>query len=586
MSPNALNPNDILKDDNYFLWEFNARMALARKDLLHHIELKPEDAMHRNSSEWKSADMKALAVLSKLLSPTYQSMIREATSALEAWETLPADYDAMVRIIENRDTIGLLEAKEMLRREFECLQKREKKEEAFKATFREHGKRNAGGRVDGARGNANGRMRRGPKGGSGRTDGKSKGAFTGQCFQSAHIVNRIPNTARPNASPFEILTGSKPALDYLRVFGARGYAEAMASPDAAQWKEAIRSEIKSHIRNHTWDMVMRPRDGRVIDSKWVFARKYDEHGNIARYKARLVARGYLQMRGVDYMETYSPVASMNTIPQDGMVCKLRRSLYGLKQAANVWFKTIRAAFKRMGFEQCRADPCLFVHHNDDANDGASPVYVVLYVDDLLVGCKTDAQAESVRAGLAAQFTVKSLGDARLVLGMEIDYNRDQGELMIKQSQYITKMVERFGQADAHAVHNPLVFDLSPADEHARLANKTQYRELIGALLYVANATRPDISMAVSALSRYLEEPRELHWRAAVRVLRYLKGTASMGIKYKQSKSGGINMVTYCDANWGGDKETRRSTSGVIIMLGGGPVVYRSKRQATVSLSWA
>ncbi|KAJ0392180.1 hypothetical protein P43SY_011887 [Pythium insidiosum] len=110
--------------------------------------------------------------------------------------------------------------------------------------------------------------------------------------------------------------------------------------------------------------------------------------------------------------------------------------------------------------------------------------------------------------------------------------------------------------------------------------------MIGAPLYVANATRPDISMAVSALSRYLEEPRELHWRAAVRVIRYLKGTASMGIKYKQSKSGGINMVTYCDANWGGDKETHRSTSGVIIMLGGGPVVYRSKRQATISLSSA
>ncbi|GMF65420.1 unnamed protein product [Phytophthora lilii] len=181
----------------------------------------------------------------------------------------------------------------------------------------------------------------------------------------------------------------------------QSYAEAMAAPEFQQWKEAIRREIRAHIRNHTWDVVRRPPGVKVIGFKWVFAHKFDETGQIVRYKARLVALGYLQTPGIDYFNTYSPVASRNTIRvflavccnlgliicqfdvetaflngdleedvymapplgidiPEGMVCKLRRSLYGLKQAAAVWFKKIRSVFISMGFMQCRADPCLFV----------------------------------------------------------------------------------------------------------------------------------------------------------------------------------------------------------------------------------
>ncbi|KAE9090712.1 Copia protein [Phytophthora fragariae] len=427
-----------------------------------------------------------------------------------------------------------------------------------------------------------------------------------------------PDPKRPRLDEYEI------ALAATDVPGS--YREAMSSPEAKQWKEAVRREIRAHIRNHTWDTVRHPHGVKVIGCKWVFAYKFDEHGNIVRYKARLVALGCLQTRGVDYYYTYSPVASTNTIrvflsvccnkrlkirqfdietaflngtldedvymavPQGvradgGMVCKLRRSLYGLKQAAAVWFKTIRAAFVAMGFVQCRADPCFFVRLG---KNGQSPVYIVIYVDDLLVGCTTDAEADEICAALSSRFTVKSLGDARYVLGMEIEYARNKGELVVRQTQFIKRMLERFGQVEANSVRNPVVLgqDFAPDDSHDMFEDARSYREVIGSLLYVANATRPDISADLSSLSQYLDCPREMHWRAALRVLHFLKGTFTRGIRFCCESGDRTGIRAYADANWGGDKQTRRSTSGVLLLLGGGPVVYKSKRQNTVALSSA
>ncbi|KAL3665196.1 hypothetical protein V7S43_019066 [Phytophthora oleae] len=430
-----------------------------------------------------------------------------------------------------------------------------------------------------------------------------------------------PDSKRPRLDDYEIaLTASEVP---------QSYAEAIASPEAAKWKEAMRREIRSHVQNHTWDMLTRPRGVKVIGNKWVYALKYDEHGNVTRYKARLVALRYLQTHGVDYTHTYSPVASMDTIrvflavccqqhllvrqfdietaflngdldetvymePPEGvkvghgMVCLLRRSLYGLKQAAAVWFRTIRAVFTKLGFQQCRADLCLFVRHDRGDDGSAAPVFMVLYVDDLLIGAKTEKQIEAVRSALAEHFTVKSLGDVKFVLGMEVNYKMDEGELLLKQTQFILRLLERFGQEDANPVRNPLVLaqDLTPDDTHARMDSKTKYRELIGSMLHIANATRPDISVALSILSQYLDDPREMHWRAAIRVLRYLKGSAAVGIKFRSCSKPTCGLTTFSDANWGGDQATRRSTSGVLVMMCDGPVVYKSKRQVTVALSFA
>ncbi|GMF31306.1 unnamed protein product [Phytophthora lilii] len=421
-----------------------------------------------------------------------------------------------------------------------------------------------------------------------------------------------PESKRPRLDEYEI------ALSAAEV--PQSYAEAMASSEAKYWKETIRSEIRSHVRYHTWDLIMRPQGVKVIGSKWVFAYKYNEKWEIVRYKARLVALGYLQTQGIDYFHTYSPVASTNTIrvflsvccfkglkirqydvetaflngnltevvymaipegirAETGMVCKLRRNLYGLKQAAAVWYQTIRV-FKKMGFRECRADPYMFLRI------GKSPEYIILYVDDLLVGCKTDAEAEAICAELGSQFKFKSIGDARFVLGMEIQYNIVKGKLLQRQTQFIKHLLEKFGQQDSNTVRNPLIIgqDLTQDGSHEMHRGKTQFRELIGSLLYVANATRPDVSIALSILSKFLDNPLEIHWNAAIRVLCYLLGTATLGIQFRRNKH--LVLEAFADANWDGDKLTRRSKSGVLLLLGGAPVVFKSKRQATVALSSA
>ncbi|GMF33775.1 unnamed protein product [Phytophthora lilii] len=196
----------------------------------------------------------------------------------------------------------------------------------------------------------------------------------------------------------------------------------------------------------------------------------------------------------------------------------------------------------MGFRECRADPCMFVRI------GKSPVYIILYVDDLLVGCKTDAEAEAICAELGSQFKLKSIGDARFVLGMEIQYKIVKGELLLPQTQFIKYLLEKFGQQVSNAVRNPLIIgqDLTQDGSHEMHRGKTQFRELIGSLLYVANATRPDISVALSILSQILDNPHEIHWNAAIPVLCYLKGTATREIQFRRNKR--LVLEAFADAN--------------------------------------
>lgn len=346
------------------------------------------------------------------------------------------------------------------------------------------------------------------------------------------------------------------------------YAEALASPDADKWKAAMASELESHLTIGTWALVERPRDAKVIGCKWVYALKRGEDGKVARYKARLVAQGFRQIPGVDCGETYSPVASMNGIrvllaischlgydvsqldietaylngvleedvymePPAGMradgsrVCKLRRSIYGLKQSGAVWHRTISAALSDMHFEACRSDACLFVRRTQ------SPVFLALYVDDIIVSSRSSAASNEVKAQLAARFSIKDMGGVRMLLGIRVDYDRVRGILHLGQASFITRLCERFGQCDATAVRSPSVMGqlASETSNSKVMERRGGFRELVGALLYVATCTRPDICAAVGRLSQHLEEPRQEHWLAAIRVLRYLKGTVDVGVVF-------------------------------------------------------
>ncbi|OWZ06002.1 LOW QUALITY PROTEIN: polyprotein [Phytophthora megakarya] len=358
---------------------------------------------------------------------------------------------------------------------------------------------------------------------------------------------------------------------------------------------------------------------RTIGCRWVFAKKRDENGRVIRFKARLVAKGFKQKLGVDFFETYSPVANTNSIrvvygyimkqldadtaflnsglkdlvymevPPFGIendgnhICQLNKAIYGLKQAANAWNKTIHQVFTKNGFKSCGADQCVYVKCSKNG-------YV--YLDDMIIAAKTSDEIREVKNTLKAVFKMIELGAAAFILGMEIDHDKEVGTLMIKQARYIGDVAERFGQRDAKRVDNPCAYNLkvsktqSPGTDAERAEMRSKpYRSLIGRLLYITTCTRPDVAYVVTQLSRFLDNPGLEHWRAAIPVLRYLKTKREFGIVYDRG-SGGIKAEAYTDAGWGSNIDDRRSVSGVLVMIGNAPVVFKSKFQRTVALSSA
>ncbi|GMF37765.1 unnamed protein product [Phytophthora fragariaefolia] len=359
----------------------------------------------------------------------------------------------------------------------------------------------------------------------------------------------------------------------------------------------------------------------------------DETGRIVRHKARLVSKGYSQRHGIDYEETYSPVASLNSIRaslarfcEDGaiieqcdvdtaflygeldeeiymeltdglveilgdtddndedLVCLLEKCLYGLKQASRVWNETIDRHLKSVGFKPTKADPCVYTRDDNDQR-----CVVCLYVDDMLIASRDQDVIISVKAQIAEKFKIKELGQARYILGIEIDYNMEDKTVGICQRAYTEAVIKKFGQEHANPSLIPLdtsvhltTNDEPKTDEEKAKMRSKPYRSLIGSLMYLACGTRPDISVAVAKLSRFLGNPGEKHWNTGIKVVKYLLKTKNIGILYDGALSS--KLVAYSDADWAGNRDDRRSVSGMMVMMCGAPVVWRSTFKKTVALS--
>ncbi|CAH0482667.1 unnamed protein product [Peronospora belbahrii] len=236
----------------------------------------------------------------------------------------------------------------------------------------------------------------------------------------------------------------------------------------------------------------------------------------------------------------------------------------MEQAASAWNKTINRVFLDCGFKSCGADQCVYFKRSKN-----NFIYVCLYVDDMIIAAKTSDEISDVKDALKNAFKMKELGPAKFILGMEIDHDMTAGTLMIKQTRYIDDVANRFGQENARTVDNPCATGLklpksqSPASDAER--SKMQLRSnhsLIGCLLYITTCTRPDIAFVVTQLSRFLDNPEQQYWSAAIRVLRFLKTTHQHVIIYK----GGTSSVTaeaYSDVDWGSNLDDRRSLADVL-----------------------
>jgi len=386
------------------------------------------------------------------------------------------------------------------------------------------------------------------------------------------------------------------------------------------WVSAMNSEFQALQRNKTWHLVP-PKSGKnLIDCKWVYKVKRKADGSIDRYKARLVAKGFKQRYGIDYVDTFSPVVKAATIrlilsiavsngwslrqldvqnaflhgvleeevymrqppgyvdhTRPHWVCKLDKALYGLKQAPRAWYARLCGKLEALGFVSSKGDTSLFYFRRD-----SQTVFVLVYVDDIIVASSSSVLTDALLRNLEREFAIKDLGDLHYFLGIEVNRSRDG--LVLSQSRYAGELVKRAGMSDCRPVDTPLSASekLSMADGVKLDAESaTNYRSIVGALQYLT-LTRPDISFSVNKVCQFLHEPTSAHWSAVKRILRYVRGTLSVGLRFQRSHS--MIVSAFSDADWAGCPDDRRSTGGFAVFLGPNLISWCAKKQATVSRS--
>ena len=407
--------------------------------------------------------------------------------------------------------------------------------------------------------------------------------------------------------------------------------EAMNSSKWSHWKEATDNEYKSLKVNKTWDLVKMPKDKNIVTCKWVFKVKRKADGSIDRYKARLVAQGYSQEPGQDYDDTYAAVARFSSLrsllaiavqpvqlnlevhqmdvrtaflngdleheiymeqpegyedeEQPDFVCKLRKSLYGLKQSARCWNVKMDSFLKASGYNQSTADPCMY--QKSEYRDGKQCLMLIaFYVDDIVLATNDTTMLNNEKNQLMKRFEIEDQGEIHHCLGMCIKRDRSTKTMHISQKAYLENILKRFNMSNCKPVSTPM--EVGKKYEKLKDGEQTtdlrEYQCIIGSLMYAAIATRPDIAFSVGMLSQYMSNPGEEHFRGIKRVLRYLRGTTDFGLEFKAQDNMKINLHGYADADWAGDVSTRKSKTGHLFQIGNGTVSWKTRRQSIVALS--
>ncbi|KAG8499415.1 hypothetical protein CXB51_005894 [Gossypium anomalum] len=387
------------------------------------------------------------------------------------------------------------------------------------------------------------------------------------------------------------------------------------------WKKAMEAELEMIRKNETWDLVDKPDQKKVIGVKWVFRAKFNSDGSLNKHKARLVVKGYSQEYGTDFMETFAPVARLDTIKllfalaaqkqwkihqldvksaflngflkeeiyieqpegfkvpgEENKVYRLKKALYGLKQAPRAWYDRIDEYLSRLRFEKSLSEPTLYVKKAEDE----TLLIVSVYVDDLLVTGSRTELINDFKTQMKEMFDMTDLGAMTYFLGMEVNQS-DQG-IFISQQAFALKILDKFCMSNCKSVNTPMAQGekLTSFGNQERVDEK-EYRSLVGCLLYLT-ATRPDLMHSVSLLSRFMHCCDTSHFKAAKRVLRYVKGTLKLGVMFKKENE--LKLMGYSDSDWAGSTDDMRSTSGYFFTLSSRAFCWSSKKQQTVAQSTA
>uniref|UniRef100_A0A8R7PAF0 Reverse transcriptase Ty1/copia-type domain-containing protein n=1 Tax=Triticum urartu TaxID=4572 RepID=A0A8R7PAF0_TRIUA len=378
-------------------------------------------------------------------------------------------------------------------------------------------------------------------------------------------------------------------------------------------------EMKALEKNNTWELVKLPHGKEPVGCKWVYTIKQNPDGKVERYKARLVAKGYTQTYGIDYEETFAPVAKMSSVrtliscasnlswdlhqldvknaflhgdlqeeiymhippgfdtaQTKDKVLRLHRSLYGLKQSPRAWFDRFRRSLLKMGYHQSNADHTLFYKRNM-----SKLAILIVYVDDIIITGDDTKEIEYLKMRLAKEFEVKDLGQLRYFLGIEV--SRSKKGIYLCQRKYVLDLLLETGLSKCRPAPTPIEQNHRLVSEAGSPVDRERYQRLVGRLIYLPH-TRPDIAFSVSVVSQFMHDPRTRHMDAVIRIIRYLKGCPGRGLLY--TSHGNLQVECYTDADWAGSLDDRRSTSGYCTFVGGNLVTWRSKKQSVVARSTA
>ena len=398
------------------------------------------------------------------------------------------------------------------------------------------------------------------------------------------------------------------------------YKDAISCEHSDLWLDAMQDELQSMRHNGVWDLVKLPAGHRTIGCKWVYKTKRDSKGKVEKFKARLVAKGFTQREGVDYESTFSPVSSKESfrvimalvahfdmelhqmdvktaflngdleeevymIQPEGFevddssdfVCRLKKSIYGLKQASRQWYFKFHSVVTSFGFVENKVDQCIYCKVS-----GREYIFLILYVDDILLASSDVDLLHETKRMLSENFDMKDLGEASFVLGIEIHRDRSRHILGLSQRAYIDRILKRFNMQDCKPGIVPVCkgdkLNLSQCPqtemEKCQMQN-VPYASALGSIMYAQVCTRPDVAFATGLLGRYQSNPGHAHWIAAKKVLRYLKRTRDYIMTYRRVQN--LQLIGYSDSDFAGCQDDKKSTTGYIFMLAGGAVSWKSEK---------
>ncbi|CAN6567561.1 unnamed protein product [Malus baccata var. baccata] len=416
--------------------------------------------------------------------------------------------------------------------------------------------------------------------------------FVARTANTQQVDNPVPEPLAPRRSERVSKPPKRYGLDNdfgeLHVLGdndtkedPRDCTEAMSDIDSKRWQEAMKFEMDSMYQNQVWTLVDPPEGIVPVGNKWVFKRKIGVERNVETYKARLVAKGYRQREGINYEETFSHVAMNKSI----------RILLAIVAYHDyeIWQMDVKTAFLNGYLEEelYMTQPEGFVSKFERTKVvGDAVVFLVLYVDDILLLGNDTAVLSSVKVWLSKTFHMKDLGDVSYVLGIKLYRDRSRKLIRLSQSMYIDKVLSRFQMEQSkkgllpmrHGIH--LSKSMGPkTPEEIRQMSAIPYASAIGSLMYAMICTRPDIAYAVSITSRYQSNPGSEHWAAVKTVLKYLRRIKDMFLIYGGATE--LRVEAYTDVDFQSDVDDRSSNSGYVFTLNGGAVSWKSKKQDVI-----